>query len=106
MDQNTEFEAIKLRHEADNKWNGPFGDDMQYDMFKDRATLITLVESERARADKAEAELAELRTLIDCVVENCEASASSHQERIETIHRITSAYALLWESARAVKGEG
>jgi hypothetical protein len=53
---------------------------------------------ERARADKAEAELANLRTLIDCVVAYCEASASSHQERIETIHRITSAYALMWES--------
>jgi hypothetical protein len=80
-------------------------------------SLISRIDAERARADKAEAELraeqvahlktrarlteakrelARVRTLIDCVVENCEASASSHQERIETIHRI----------ARAVGEEG
>jgi hypothetical protein len=58
MDQSTEFEAIKARHESDNqssawKLNTMHGRDAH----TDRATLITLVEAERDRADKAEAQI-------------------------------------------------
>jgi hypothetical protein len=45
MDTLDELEAIRARHEADSKWNGPFGDDMQYDMFNDRATLLRLLDA-------------------------------------------------------------
>jgi hypothetical protein len=61
MTQSTEFEAIKARHEATKRSNlapgGMLGREGRQ-AHTDRATLITLVEAERARADKAEAELA------------------------------------------------
>jgi hypothetical protein len=74
-DQNTEFEAIKSRHEAakqarddDRYYSSPneypppyFPSPGGEQAHTDRATLITLVEAERARADKAEAELAEAK---------------------------------------------
>lgn len=58
----------------------------------------------QARAEAAEARVGYLQTIIDCVVANCEASASSYQERIETIHRVTSALALEWAEDSATKG--
>jgi hypothetical protein len=57
MDQNKEFEAIKRRHET---CQGVLAEDFGEHCHTDRATLITLVEAERARADKAEAELADM----------------------------------------------
>ena len=55
----TEFEAIKARHEHCNftvtktEWN----EREAFNAHTDRATLIAIVESERARADKAKTEL-------------------------------------------------
>jgi hypothetical protein len=54
MDQNKEFEAIKRRHET---CQGVLAEDFGEHCHTDRATLITLVEAERARADKAEAQI-------------------------------------------------
>jgi hypothetical protein len=65
-DQNKEFEAIKARHTLDDDWGCSTPEEVEQ-IHTDRATLITLVESERARADKAEAELADLRALIQQV---------------------------------------
>jgi chromosome segregation ATPase len=63
MDQNKEFEAIKRRHDQTHEdWKvGNWFTDDGSKAHTDRATLITLVEAERARADKAEAELAEAK---------------------------------------------
>jgi hypothetical protein len=56
MNQSTEFEAIKARHTLDDVWGCSTPEDVEQ-IHTDRATLITLVESERARADKAEAQI-------------------------------------------------
>lgn len=61
--QNTEFEAIKRWYTANEKrfeeWLHDSGDgEVAFDLLE---RAITLVESERARADKAEAELARVR---------------------------------------------
>ena len=66
MTQSTEFEAIKARHTLDDGWGCSTPEEVEQ-IHTDRATLLTLVEAERARADKAEAELAEERALIQQV---------------------------------------
>lgn len=68
-DQNTELEAIKARHEAccftvtKTEWT----EREAFNAHTDRATLITLLETERARADKAEAELAKVRETLETI---------------------------------------
>ena len=70
----------------------------------DIATLLSALSAAEARAEAAEARVKYLQIIIDCVVANCEASASSYQERTETIHRVTSALALEWDEDRTLKG--
>lgn len=76
---------------------------------RNRAQLACQQITERLTAAEARAAAAEervkyLQIIINCVVANCEASASSYQERIETIHRVTSALALEWDGDRTLKG--
>lgn len=66
--------------------------------------LLSALTAANARAEAAEARVGYLQIIIDCVVANCEASASSYQERIETIHRVTSALALEWAGDCTLKG--
>lgn len=64
-EQNTEFEKIKWRHECMQQMRELcteiYYDDAFEDAHADRADLIALVESERARADTAEAKMEKLR---------------------------------------------
>ena len=81
----------------------------QADMFAketedDIRRLLQALTAAEARAEAAEERVRYLQIIIDCVVANCEASASSYQERIETIHRVTSALALEWAEDRTLKG--
>lgn len=97
-----ELKFIRERHEVDENWHGPWDTSQQWQAHYDRATLLPLAE----RAAELEARVAYLQSIIDSVVANCEASASSYQERIETIHRVTSALALEWADDRELKGPG
>ena len=62
---NTEFEAIKARHDA---WSTASEcNDATKQCYIDRATLIAFVESVCNLADKAEAELAKVRETLETI---------------------------------------
>lgn len=105
MDQNKEFEAIKRRHET---CQGVLAEDFGEHCHTDRATLITLVEAERARADKAEAELAEERAANVALKDLCLAAGDLYRGGGVFPMKGAMALRLLKAGAlaRAVKGEG
>jgi hypothetical protein len=70
----TKFEAIKARFDA---WDiASECNDATKQCHIDRATLIALVESERARADKAEAELERLRKYTQFLIDQADSLTS------------------------------
>jgi hypothetical protein len=107
MTQSTELEAIKARHEeAHEGWKvGNWFPDDGDKAHADRATLITLVEAERARADKAEAELARF-VQIGWSNEHQIGYISTDGEGFVYSDPEDSEVPIFCALARAVKGEG
>lgn len=104
----SDIQAIRARHEArviklsESKSFKQIDEMMP--ILRDMSAALSALSAAEARAEAAEARVKYLQIIIDCVVANCEASASSYQERIETIHRVTSALALEWAEDHTLKG--